>query len=71
MISDVDQLNALIHIRDNHLDKNKEFSISDVMEDPYIVFIFSTRKTLLNNISSLVKSNTLNKITQFKYKFAE
>ena len=71
MIADVEQLNGLLHIRDNLLDKNKEFSITTAINDPYVAFIFSNRKILLNNVLSLVKLGTLIQISQFKFKFAD
>jgi hypothetical protein len=71
MLAVQDQMNALVHIRDNHLDHNKEFSITDVIQDPYIAYIYSTRKNLLDDIRRLVKEGTLNQITQFKFKFPE
>jgi hypothetical protein len=67
----MEQMNALIHIRDNLLDHNREFSITDAIRDPYIAYIYSTRKNLLDDVRRLVKEGTLNQITQFKFKFPE
>lgn len=69
MITLKDQMNALIHIKENLLDKNGEFSISAAIKDPYIVYIFSTRDSLLTEIQGLVKEGTLRQITQFKFTF--
>jgi hypothetical protein len=71
MLAVVDQLNALVHIRDNLLDSNREFSVTDAIQDPYIAYIYTSRKNLLDDVRRLVKEGTLNQITQFKFKFPE
>lgn len=71
MLTVMEQMNAMVHIRDNLLDHNREFSITDAIKDPYVAYIYSTRRNLLNDIRNLVKEGTLIQVTQFKFKFAQ